>query len=77
MSRAYFHEPCTFLLSCQDRHGLSLISLAPKKIIIHRISQFTNKELLNTIFNIFLDKVIICTECELCYQNIVQNENKQ
>ena len=55
----------------------SLISLAPKKIIIHRISQFTNKELLNTIFNIFLDKVIICTECELCYQNIVQNENKQ
>lgn len=55
----------------------SLITLAPKKIIIHSSGQFKNKELLETIKNVFTGKVVICTECEVCAYHMVKSENKQ
>jgi len=44
----------------------SLITMAPKKVIIHSNGQFRNKELLETIKNVFTGKVVICSQCELC-----------
>mgnify|MGYP005844871159 CR=1 FL=1 len=56
----------------------SLITLAPKNIVIHCISQFKNKELLETIKNVFSDKVFVCNGCEMCTANLVKSEsNKQ
>jgi putative sporulation protein YtxC len=55
----------------------SLITLAPKRIVIHYTGQFKNKELLETIKNVFLGKVIICNGCEICLINAVKSENKK
>jgi putative sporulation protein YtxC len=51
----------------------SLITLAPKKLIIHCTEQFRNKELLETIKNVFSGKVTICNGCETCIANVVKN----
>jgi len=51
----------------------SLITLAPKKVIIHCTVQFKNKELLETIKNVFAGKVVICSGCETCMANAVKN----
>jgi len=55
----------------------SLITLAPKKIVIHSTGKFRNKELLETIKNVFSGKVVICTECEICMVNAVKSEQKK
>lgn len=52
----------------------SLITLAPKKVIIHGASQFRNKELLETIKNVFCGKVVLCGQCEICSVNIARTE---
>ena len=51
----------------------SLITLAPRKVIIHSTSQFRNKELLETIKNVFMGKVILCSGCEICTMNMVKS----
>jgi putative sporulation protein YtxC len=40
----------------------SLITIAPKKIIIHESDRIRNKELLNTINNVFSGKVTLSQE---------------
>jgi putative sporulation protein YtxC len=55
----------------------SLITFAPKKVIIHCKGQFKNKELMDTIKNVFLGKVLICQGCDICTVNLVKNENKK
>lgn len=47
----------------------SLITLAPSKVIIHIENMFKNKELLETIKNVFGSRVTICCGCELCNIN--------
>lgn len=42
----------------------SLLSLLPKRIIIHLIS--TEDDFINTLQSIFGDSVTICTECNIC-----------
>lgn len=49
----------------------SLITMAPKKVVIHSNGQFRNKELLETIKNVFSGKVVLCTQCELCSRSLV------
>lgn len=44
----------------------SLITLAPRKIVIHCTGQIRNKELFDTITNVFVDRVNICKGCDLC-----------
>lgn len=51
----------------------SLITLAPRKIIIHSTGQFRNKELLETIKNVFMGKVVMCSGCEICMMNMVKS----
>lgn len=42
----------------------TLITIAPKKIYIHEIYKYKNKELLQTIKNVFCERVIICNKSE-------------
>ncbi|SNT08060.1 putative sporulation protein YtxC [Anaerovirgula multivorans] len=44
----------------------SLITIAPNKIFIHRISKLENVEVIKTISRVFVDKVNICDSCEWC-----------
>ena len=52
----------------------SLITLAPRKVVIHSMGQFKNKELLDTIKNVFSGRFSICTGCEICMLNMVKSE---
>lgn len=54
----------------------SLITFAPKKIIIHCNGQMKNKELLETIKNVFTGRVFLCEGCELCLVNAVKGEKQ-
>lgn len=51
----------------------SLITMAPKKIIIHGTDKFRNKELLETIKNVFNGKIITCTGCDTCMSYMVNH----
>jgi hypothetical protein len=55
-------------LNFDDLLVSTLITLAPKLITIHCISSFKNKELLETIKNVFTNRVLICNGCNLCSQ---------
>jgi putative sporulation protein YtxC len=49
----------------------SLITIAPIRIYIHIEDNLKNKELLQTIKNVFDGKVIICNGCSICKGNNV------
>lgn len=55
----------------------SLITLAPRKVIIHCAGQFKNKEILETIKNVFSGKVEICNGCDDCLINALNMESKK
>lgn len=55
----------------------SLITFAPRKIILHCAGQFRNKELMDTIKNVFSGRVVICKGCDICMVNAAKNENKK
>lgn len=44
----------------------TLITISPKKITIHDIEGFKNRELLQTIMNVFAERITICNSCDLC-----------
>ena len=44
----------------------TMITSAPKKVIIHCAEHCKNKELLQTISKVFVDKVYYCDECAAC-----------
>jgi len=52
----------------------TLITFAPRKIVIHCTGQLKNKELLETVKNVFLGKVFLCNGCETCVVNMVKSE---
>ncbi len=55
----------------------TLITISPRKMIIHDIDSFKNKELVQTIINVFGERVAVCTQCELCKkQNTTRETNK-
>lgn len=51
----------------------SLITIAPIRIYIHDEEQIKNKELIKTIKNVFINKVIVCSGCSLCKINRVRS----
>jgi putative sporulation protein YtxC len=55
----------------------SLITFAPRKIVIHSSGQFRNKELLETIKNVFAGRVVLCQGCEICSVIMVKSETKK
>lgn len=55
----------------------SLITLAPQNIRIHCASQFKNAKLLETIKNVFSEKVFMCNGCEMCTVSLKSSETKK
>lgn len=53
-------------ISSDDLLISSLITIAPNKIIIHFSSNIRNSEIIETIKNIFEDKLYICNNCRIC-----------
>lgn len=46
-----------------------LVTNSPKKIIIHKSQNAVNKEFINTLKNVFEDRVLFCDSCELCAES--------
>ena len=55
----------------------SLITLAPKSIIIHNWDRFKNQKLLDTIKSVFAGKVILCGGCSICEYSFVKSDRKE
>ncbi|MDP4147291.1 MAG: putative sporulation protein YtxC [Bacillota bacterium] len=53
-------------VSMDDMIISGLITLAPGNIIFHCVDNCVNKELINTIKSVFLDRVEFCEECNTC-----------
>ncbi|NJD02437.1 MAG: putative sporulation protein YtxC [Ruminiclostridium sp.] len=73
----YVNEIAEGEINYDDLLVSSLITFAPRRIIIHCTGQFRNKELMETIKNVFLGRVLICQGCEICLVNMVKSENKK
>jgi len=56
----------TGMVSVEDMLISSLITNSPKNIIIHCADNSVNKELIDTIQNVFLDRVKLCDKCKIC-----------
>lgn len=54
-------------ISYDDLLISSLITAAPRLIVIHNISGFKSKEILDTIKSVFSERVKICPGCGLCF----------
>jgi putative sporulation protein YtxC len=52
--------------SVEDIIISGLITNAPNHIVIHGKEYCSNKEFIDTITNVFGDRVTFCNECELC-----------
>jgi putative sporulation protein YtxC len=73
----YVNEISETEINYDDLLVSSLITFAPKKVVIHCNGQFRNKELMETIKNVFLGKVLICQGCDICLVGLVKNESKK
>ncbi|MEG0773157.1 putative sporulation protein YtxC [Clostridium sp.] len=56
----------TAKVTSEDLIISGLITTAPKKIIIHSLHNCRNKELLDTIKNVFNERVTYCDSCKQC-----------
>lgn len=61
-------------LNNDDMLVSTLITIAPKKIVFHFVSNVKNTEIIETIKNIFDGKVYICNNCRLCNINRIIKE---
>lgn len=50
-----------------------LITSAPKKIVIHKKEDCNNREFIETIKNVFGERVEFCDECKLCSKSVIKN----
>ncbi|MGE5329635.1 MAG: putative sporulation protein YtxC [Deltaproteobacteria bacterium] len=53
----------------------SLITMAPLRIYIHSSHKIKNRELLETIKNVFVNKVILCSGCQICRMGNIEIED--
>lgn len=56
----------TGTVNMEDMLISGLITYCPDKIIIHCASNCINKEFINTIQNVFLQRVVFCDNCKIC-----------
>ncbi|MHC1682318.1 MAG: putative sporulation protein YtxC [Clostridiaceae bacterium] len=57
------------IVNVEDMIISGLITNSPRKIIIHNFKYCNNKEFIETIKNVFENRVSFCEECELCVLN--------
>lgn len=46
----------------------ALITCAPNKIVVHGMVNIQNQEVMDTIKNIFMEKLSFCTGCDMCQE---------
>lgn len=73
----YVNEISEGEINYDDLLVSSLITFAPRKIVIHCMGQFRNKELLETIKNVFSGRIVICHGCNLCSHEFSKSETKK
>jgi putative sporulation protein YtxC len=73
----YVNEITEGEINYDDLLVSSLITFAPRKVVIHSKGHFRNKELMETIKNVFYGRVIICQGCELCSVRMAKSETKK
>jgi len=73
----YINEISEGEINYDDLLVSSLITFAPRKIVIHCTGQFRNKELMETIKNVFSGRIILCQGCNLCSQEFSKSETKK
>ncbi|SFA89089.1 putative sporulation protein YtxC [Clostridium frigidicarnis] len=56
-------------INIEDVIVSGLITNAPKIVKIHGEQNFVNKEILETIKNVFANRVVFCNNCFMCSQN--------
>lgn len=56
----------TDTVSSEDLIISGLITTSPKKVIIHSVHNCKNKELMDTIKNVFEERVEYCNDCKQC-----------
>jgi len=81
ISSEYFDELKTEVLdetiNYDDLLISTLITISPQKITIHNIESFRNKELVQTIMNVFTDRISLCSKCELCGGKMSEKETNK
>lgn len=73
----YVNEISEGEINYDDLLVSSLITFAPRKIVIHCTGQFRNKELMETVKNVFSGRIILCQGCNLCSQELSKSETKK
>ena len=73
----YVNEITEGEINYDDLLVSSLITFAPRKVVIHSMGHSRNKELMETIKNVFCGRVIICQGCELCSMRMAKSETKK
>jgi putative sporulation protein YtxC len=53
-------------VSVDDMLISGLITNAPQKVVIHCPENCNNKELIDTIKNVFVEKAVMCSNCKIC-----------
>ncbi|WBW99403.1 putative sporulation protein YtxC [Oceanirhabdus sp. W0125-5] len=54
-----------------------LITNVPKRVIIHGADNCKNEELIDTIKNVFLDRVAFCDGCSLCVEDLERYKEEE
>ncbi len=73
----YVNEITEGEINYDDLLVSSLITFAPRKVVIHCSGQFRNRELMETIKNVFYGRVIVCQGCDICSVKMVKSETKK
>lgn len=55
----------------------TLITISPNKIMIHDIHEFKNRELVQTIMNVFTERITTCNSCDICSSPIESKESNK
>ncbi len=62
-------------LNYEDLLISTLITIAPRTIMVHSSNRLRDKDLLDTIKSVFDDRVIVCKGCEMCSVEYADKSN--
>jgi len=66
----------TGIANIEDVIISGLITNAPQRVIIHGVERCRNNEMIETIKNVFLDRLAFCDGCELCENDFINSSIK-
>jgi len=62
-------------LNYEDLLISTLITIAPRNIMLHSSNRLRDQELVETVKNVFEDRVIVCKGCEMCSVDYIDKSN--